>query len=144
MAIRLWRNFPDALRFSSKINAEHHHKRTLNKFCKQMEIYGQTNLPLLLNRYPEYNKELAGDWITTLRGRLLFNILFSKLLRLINIILPNIKIIRYLVIYSVICGAREANYSRWLFVTVFKLVSSIIIYFFNSNVEIYINLLKFG
>ena len=112
MAIRLWRNFPEALRFSSKINAEHHHKRTLNKFCKQMKIYGETNLPLLLNRYPEYNKELAGDWITTLRGRLLFNILLSKLLLLINIILPNIKIIRYLVVYSVICGAREANYRR--------------------------------
>ena len=112
MAIRLWRNFPDALRFSSKINAEHHHKRTLNQFCNQMEIYGQTNLPILLDRYPEYNKELAGDWVTTWRGRLLFNVLFSKILSLINIILPNIKITRYLVIYSVICGARKAYYRR--------------------------------
>ena len=112
MAIRLWHNFPDALRFSSKINAEHHHKRTLNQFCKQMEIYGQTNLPLLLDRYPEYNKELAGDLVTTWRGRFLFNALLSKLLRLINIILPNITITRYLVIYSVICGARKAYYRR--------------------------------
>ena len=53
MAIRLWHNFPDALRFSSKISAEHHHKRTLNQFCKQMEMYGQTNLPLLLDRRSE-------------------------------------------------------------------------------------------
>ncbi len=112
MAIRLWHNFPDALRFSSKINAEHHHKRTLNQFCKQMEIYGQTNLPLLLDRYPEYNKELAGDLVTTWRGRFLFNALLSKLLRLINIILPNITITRYLVIYSVISGARKAYYRR--------------------------------
>ena len=112
MAIRLWHNFPDALRFSSKINAEHHHKRTLNQFYKQMEIYGQTNLPLLLDRYPEYNKELAGDLVTTWRGRFLFNALLSKLLRLINIILPNITITRYLVIYSVICGARKAYYRR--------------------------------
>ena len=112
MAIRLWHNFPDALRFSSKINAEHHHKRTLNQFCKQMEIYGQTNLPLLLDRYPEYNKELAGDLVTTWRGRFLFNALLSKLLRLINIISPNITITRYLVIYSVICGARKAYYRR--------------------------------
>ena len=43
MAIRLWRNFPDALRFSSKINAEHHHKRTLNKFCKWSRLK-QANL----------------------------------------------------------------------------------------------------
>mgnify|MGYP003330184037 FL=1 len=54
MAIRLWYNFPNAFRFSSKISAEHHHKRTLNQFCKQMEIYGQINLPFLLDRYPEY------------------------------------------------------------------------------------------
>ena len=112
MAIRLWHNFPDALRFSSKINAEHHHKRSLNQFCKQMEIFGQTNLPLLLDRYPEYHQELAGDWITTWKGRLLFNALVSNLLRLINIILPNITVTRYLVIYSVICGARVALYRR--------------------------------
>ena len=77
-----------------------------------MEIYGQTNLPLLLDRYPEYNKELAGDWVTTWKGILLFNVPFSKILRLINIILPNIKITRYLVVYSVVCGVREANYRR--------------------------------
>ena len=112
MAIRLWHNFPDALRFSSKINAEHHHKRSLNQFCKQMETYGQTNLPLLLDRYPEYHQELAGDWITTWKGRFLFNALVSNLLRLINIILPNITVTRYLVIYSVICGARVAFYRR--------------------------------
>ena len=112
MAIRLWNNFPDALRFSSKINAEHHHKRTLNQFCKQMETYGQTNLPLLLDRYPEYHKELAGVWVTTWRGRFLFNALISNFLGLINMILPNITITRYLVIYSVMCGARKAYYCR--------------------------------
>ena len=112
MAIRLWHNFPDALRFSSKISAEHHHKRTLNQFCKQMETYGQTNLPLLLDRYPEYHQELAGDWVTTWKGMFLFNALLSKLLRLINIILPNIIITRYLVIYSVIRGARVAFYRQ--------------------------------
>ena len=112
MAIRLWHNFPNALRFSSKINAEHHHKRSLNQFCKQMEIYGQTNLPLLLDRYPEYHKELAGDWVATWKGRFLFNALVSNLLRLINIIMPNIIVTRYLVIYSVICGARTAFYHR--------------------------------
>ena len=112
MAIRLWHNFPDALRFSSEISAEHHHKRTLKQFCKQMENYGRTNLPLLLDRYPEYHKELAGDWVTTWKGRFLFNALFSNLLRVINIILPNIIITRYLVIYSVICGARVAFYHR--------------------------------
>jgi len=112
MAIRLWHNFPDALRFSSKISAEHHHKRNLKQFCKQMENYGRTNLPLLLDRYPEYHKELAGDWVTTWKGRFLFNALFSNLLHVINIILPNIIITRYLVIYSVICGARVAFYHR--------------------------------
>ena len=112
MAIRLWHNFPGALRFSSKISAKHHHKRTLNQFCEQMETYGKTNLLLLLDRYPEYHQELAGDWITTWKGRFLFNMLVSNLLRLINIILPNITVTRYLVIYSVICGARVAFYRR--------------------------------
>ena len=112
MAIRLWYNFPNAFRFSSKISAEHHHKRTLNQFCKQMEIYGQTNLPLLLDRYPEYHQELAGDWVTTWKGKFLFNALLSNLFRMINTIYPNIKTTRYLVIYSVIRGARAAFHLR--------------------------------
>ena len=89
MAIRLWYNFPNAFRFSSKISAEHHHKRTLHQFCKQMEIYGQINLPFLLDRYPEYHQELAGDWVTTWKGRFLFNALLSNLFRMINTIYPN-------------------------------------------------------
>ena len=112
MAIRLWYNFPNAFRFSSKISAEHHHKRTLNQFCKQMEIYGQTNLPLLLDRYPEYHQELAGDWVNTWKGRFLFNALFSSLFLIINTILPNIKTTRYLVINSAIRGARAALHLR--------------------------------
>ena len=112
MAIRLWYNFPNAFRFSSKISAEHHHKRTLNQFCKQMEVYGQTNLPLLLDKYPEYHQELAGDWVTTWKGRFLFNVLLSNLFRIINTILPNIKTTRYLVIYSAIRGARAALHLR--------------------------------
>ena len=112
MAIRLWHNFPGALRFSSKISAEHHHKRTLNQFCKQMEIYGQINLPFLLDRYPEYHQELAGDWVTTWKGKFLFNALLSNLFRMINTIYPNIKTTRYLVIYSVIRGARAAFHLR--------------------------------
>ena len=110
MAIRLSYKFPDAIRFSSKISAEHHHKRTLNQFCIQMETYGKNNLPLLLDKYPEYHQELAGDWIATIKGQVLFNSLLSKVLRLINMIIPNIKITRYLVIYSVLKGARVTYY----------------------------------
>ena len=112
MAIRLCYKFPNEIRFSSKISAEHHHKRTLNQFCKQMETYGKNNLPLLLEKYPEYYQELAGDWIATIKGQIVFNYLLSNILRLINMIIPNIKITRYLVIYSVLKGARATNYKR--------------------------------
>ena len=107
MAIRLWKLFPNAFFYSSKIIAEHFHKRTIGQFCSQMEIYGKFNLPKLLERYPEFKQELGGGWVSGIKGLLVFNVFFAGLIKLLNDFAPHIIFTKYLVIYSAIRGYRS-------------------------------------
>ncbi|NOZ03194.1 MAG: glycosyltransferase [FCB group bacterium] len=107
LAIRIWEAFPDQLRFTDRATSQHHHQRTVAQFCRAMEQYGYTNLPVLLRRYPQHRKGLAGDWIHSLKGRLVFNCFVRRLVRLACRIYPAPALIRYLVVDSVIRGARR-------------------------------------
>ena len=107
LAIRIWDLFPNSFYYSSQIVAEHYHKRTVEQFCSQMEIYGKHNLPILLKRYPEHKKELGGDWINSIKGLLLFNVFLASLIKYINYFIPHIILTKYLVIYSAIRGYRN-------------------------------------
>ena len=46
--------------FSKKSNSIHFHRRSINEFCLSMKTYGECNLPILINRYPQY-KSLTKD-----------------------------------------------------------------------------------
>lgn len=105
-SFRIWETFPEGFRISKKSNSVHHHPRTLSSFCLLMEHYGRHNLPILLSRYPQFEEELAGDWIHTIKGYLIFNPFIQFILSLIQGIYPAIIITRYKVIYAVLKGAR--------------------------------------
>jgi len=109
LAIRLWRAFPKGLRFSTKAVSYHHHRRTVAGFCESMRGYGEENLPRLLDRYPEYHSEIAGHWIWSVKGRLIFNRMIFSLVWILFQLIPLPLLIRYLVIYSVIRGARNTT-----------------------------------
>ena len=76
-----------------------------------MKTYGAYNLPILINRYPQYKKELAGDWVFSLKGYIVFNSLFNTIIKSTSLIIPLQIFIRYIVIYCVISGAR--NSKKW-------------------------------
>lgn len=73
-----------------------------------MEIYGKNNLPLLLNRFPQYKSELGGDWIDSAQGYMIFNPVFAIIVFIISRLFPVFFLIRYCVVYSVVKGARKS------------------------------------
>lgn len=109
LAIRLWEAYPDGLRFSNSAVCEHHHPRELNDFCKLMYSYGKMNLPSLLIQFPQYKRQLAGQWIKTVKGYLLFNPLIRWGVSKIRHFCSNYWLSRYQVIDAAIRGARSIS-----------------------------------
>ena len=108
-AIRLWNKYPNGLRFSSKALSYHYHQRELKDFLKSMRDYGSINLPSLVKIHPNYSKELAWDYINSFKGYLLFNFIIRYVIKNLNCVFDNYWFKRYLVIDSVISGARSNN-----------------------------------
>lgn len=106
LAIRLWEAYPDGLRFSFSATCEHHHPRELNDYCNLMYGYGKTNLPSLLEQFPQYKTELGGQWIISIKGYLLFNPIVRFLVSKTRHFCNSYWLSRYLVIDAVIRGAR--------------------------------------
>ena len=111
LSAKIWNKYRGGFIFSKKSNAIHFHRRNLRKFCLSMKTYGEYNLPILVNRYPQYKKELAADWVFSLKGYIVFNSLFNTIIKSISLVIPLQIFIRYIVIYSVISGAR--NSKKW-------------------------------
>jgi len=109
LAIRIIEKFPGKLIFSKDPVSEHHHIRTLKEFCKSMYQYGKMNLPLLLKKHPQYKNDLAGQFICSFKGYLIFNPIIRYIMQLINLVITNYWITRYLIIESVIRGARSSQ-----------------------------------
>jgi len=111
LAIRFWEAYPDGLRFSSYASCIHHHPRELNDFCNSMYSYGKTNLPSLLEQFPQYKTELGGGWLSSIKGHFLFNSIIRWFVSKISLYFSNYWLTRYKVIDAVIRGARSI-YSR--------------------------------
>jgi glycosyltransferase involved in cell wall biosynthesis len=107
LAIRLWEQYPKGLRFTDKAIGDHYHKRELNNLLNDMKKYGSTNYLVLLDRYPQHIKRLAGDWINSFKGLLILNPVMNLIVNTIYIILPIPKLIRYFIAYNVMQGARN-------------------------------------
>ena len=74
-----------------------------------MRTYGEYNLPILTNRYPQFKKELGADWVFSLKGYIVFNSLVNMIMKIILLIKPFQIFVRYAVINSVISGARDSE-----------------------------------
>jgi len=107
LAFRIANKFPKGFRFSNQSTSRHYHPRSVESFCNSMHLYGKENLPVLLARYPKHEKELAGDWIHSVKGLLVFNSILRKIVNIIFKGFPSIFLIRYKVIDAVITGARD-------------------------------------
>ena len=108
LSAKIWNKYRGGFVFSKKSNSIHFHRRSLKDFCFSMKIYGKYNLPILINRYPQYKKELGADWVYSLKGYIVFNPLIKMIIKSILLIKPLQIFIRYIVINSVISGARKS------------------------------------
>ena len=109
LSAKIWGKFPNSFIFSKNSTAVHFHRRTLKGFCLSMNIYGKYNLPILMKRYPHYEKELGADWIYSIKGYLLFNSILFLIIKSIYSVMPLQIFIRYMVIHSVVTGARDSK-----------------------------------
>jgi GT2 family glycosyltransferase len=106
-AIRLWDQHPFGLRFLSNAVGEHYHQRPLSELQEKMENYGKTNYLRLLKRYPHHTEDLAGDWINSLKGRLVFNPTVNCLVKFVYFMIPVPYLVRYFIAYCLMVGARN-------------------------------------
>ncbi len=109
LSAKIWDKHPNSFIFSKNSTAIHFHRRTLKGFCLSMNIYGKYNLPVLMKRYPHYEKELGADWIYSIKGYLIFNSILYLFIKSIYSVMPLQIFIRYLVIHSVVTGARDSK-----------------------------------
>ena len=109
LSAKIWDKYRGGFIFSKKSNSIHFHRRSINEFCLSMKTYGEYNLPILINRYPQYKKELGADWIYSLKGYIVFNPLLNMIIKSMSLIRPLQIFVRYIVINSVISGARNSK-----------------------------------
>ena len=109
LSAKIWDKYKRGFIFSKKSNSTHFHRRSFNQFCLSMQTYGKYNFPILIKRYPQFKEELGADWVFSLKGYIVFNPLINMIIRLILLIKPFQIFIRYIVINSVISGARDSE-----------------------------------
>ena len=107
LAIRIWEKYPNSLRFSRSAVCENHGEENLEKFCIKMFQYGKTNIHLLIKKHPIYNKELGFNYVHSIKGYLIFNPIIRYIVKFLRLIFDIYYLQRYVVIDSVIRGARE-------------------------------------
>ena len=62
-----------------------------------------------MKRYPHHEKELGADWVYSIKGYLSFNPILYVIIKSIYSVIPLQIFIRYMVIYSVVTGARGSK-----------------------------------
>lgn len=106
LAFRINDKYPNSFVISNKSTSIHYHPRTLESFLSSMHLYGKSNLPVLLKKHPNHEKELAGHLIHSITGFLIFNPIVRNLLKVFNPIYSSNWLTRYKVADAVITGAR--------------------------------------
>ena len=108
LSARIWNMSPNCFIYSKKSNSVHYHRRSLSGFCSSMKTYGENNLPILIDRYPQHKTKFGADWIFSIKGYLLFNPILLTVIKVGVYIFPAQLFIRYMVVSAVISGARKA------------------------------------
>ena len=109
LALRIWEEYPQGFRFTPFAESYHWGQKEADEFYKNMELYGQNNLKYLMDKHPAHIKELGGEFIYSLKGKIIFNSLMKTIITGINILFENFLCQRYLVVDSVMRGVRSAS-----------------------------------
>ncbi len=113
-AYRLWQNYPDGLFYAPEIEVKMHKLKTLDQAMDNFREYGEKNLPIILEEFPELTPLVGADFVAPghslwkrLVGTLLINSFIVSVakfkLKLIPFPLSNI-FVRYLLVTSAALG----------------------------------------
>ena len=118
-AYRLWKIFPAGLFYSKTISVYMHNVKTLEEALASFRQYGQCNVPIILEEYPELAPYVAADLVKSTSGELTLKVIIGTILinplvfqltkRILKITpfpLSNI-LIRYLLAASAAMGYRK-------------------------------------
>jgi glycosyltransferase involved in cell wall biosynthesis len=116
-AYRLWQNYPDGLFYAPEIEVKMHKLKTLEEAMANFREYGEKNLPIILEKFPELAPFTGVDFVAPghfswkrLIGFLLmhsFNVSIAKLkLKFTPFPLSNL-FVRYLLVASVCMGYKS-------------------------------------
>ena len=116
-AYRLWQNYPDGLFYAPEIEVKMHKLKTLEEAMANFREYGEKNLPIILEKFPELAPFTGVDFVAPghfswkrLIGFLLmhsFNVSVAKLkLKFAPFPLSNL-FVRYLLVASVCMGYKS-------------------------------------
>ena len=72
-----------------------------------MKQYGSNGFSYIINKYPEYKKDIGGQYVSSVSGRVLFNPILRNIIKFISKFTYNYYLIRYLVVDAVVLGARK-------------------------------------
>ena len=108
LSVRIFDIFSNCFIFSKKSNSVHYHRRTLKEFCLSMETYGRFNLPILIKKYPHHKIKFGAGWINSIKSFILFNFIIFRIIKLIYCFFPLQVLIKYMVVRSVVIGARSS------------------------------------
>ena len=109
LSVRIFDISPNCFIFSKKSNSVHYHRRTLKQFCLSMETYGKFNLPVLIKKYPHHKIKFGAGWISSIKGYFLFNFIIFRIIKMIYCFFPLQMFVKYMVVRSVIIGARNSK-----------------------------------
>lgn len=113
-AYRIWQNYPDGLFFAPEIEVNMHKLKTLDQAMDNFREYGEKNLPIILEEFPELASFVGADYVAPghslwkrLIGTLLINSFIVSVakfkLKIIPFPLSNI-FVRYLLVTSAALG----------------------------------------
>ena len=109
LALRIWEKYPHAFRFTLFAESYHWGQKEADEFYKNMELYGQNNFKYLIDKHPAHIKALGGEFIYSLKGKVIFNSLMRTIIKGVNILFENFLCQRYLVVDSVMRGVRNGQ-----------------------------------
>ena len=118
-AYRLWKIFPEGLFYSEKIIVYMHKVKTLEESLYNFSQYGQYNVPIILEQFPDLASYVASDFIKSKNGKLSWKIAFGttfinpfvfQLVKWLLCVTPfplSNLLIRYLLAASIAMGYRK-------------------------------------
>ncbi len=109
LSIRINKKFPANLRKLNDAVAYHYCDKSLRQYSQNMYDYGLNNFNHIVNKHPDYKDSLGYDMVNSFKGYIIFNPINKFLVEISLKFIKHPLLIKFLVVYSFIKGARSSK-----------------------------------